>query len=99
MNLKQIQTREAIAEVSTERALADQEVRCQQLLTQIYVDLHAASIPGVIQATTDLVQHLLIEARQFSTQTWIQSNIALQTRAMFKVVGKNKISAVIIHLC
>lgn len=100
MKLQQIQAQGAtIGEASSEKALSKEEVRSQELLTQIYVDLHAASIPGVIQATADLIQHLLIEDRQFSTQTWIQSNIALQTRAIFKVVGKCRTSALIMHLC
>ncbi len=60
---------------------------CKQLLGQIYLDIHAASTPGVIQATADLPHHITLDGTHFSTQNWIQSNLALHTRAVFKVIG------------
>lgn len=66
------------------------EFRCKPLLTQIYADIHAASLPGAIQATTDIAQLTLLEGRQISTQNWFQCNAALQTHAMFKVIGKQR---------
>ena len=64
------------------------KLHCKPLLTQIYADIHAASLPGAIHATADLAQLTLLECRQFSTQNWFRCNAALQTRAMFKVIGK-----------
>lgn len=64
------------------------EFQCKPLLAQIYADIHAASLPGAIQATADLGQLTLHEGRQFVTQNWFQCNVALQTHSMFKVIGK-----------
>ncbi len=67
-----------------------QDQYCKQLLGQIYVDIHAASTPGVIQATADLPHHITLEGTHFCTQNWVQSNLALLTRAVFKVLGMCK---------
>ena len=68
-----------------------QETHCKPLLAQIYADIHAASVPGAIQATTDLTQLALLEGGQFSVQNWIQCNAAIQTRSNFKVIGKQRL--------
>ena len=67
------------------------EFQCKPLLAQIYADIHAASLPGAIQATADLAQLPLLEGRQFVTQNWFQCNVALQTQSMFKVIGKQRL--------
>lgn len=64
------------------------KIRCKQLLAQIYADIHAASLPGAIQATANLTQLTAHECLPFSLQSWFQSNAALQTRSIFKVIGK-----------
>lgn len=69
-----------------------EKLRCKPLLTQIYADIHAASLPGAIQATADLAQLTLLESRDFSTQNWFRCNAALQTRAMFRVIGKSRLA-------
>lgn len=57
------------------------------LMKQIYQDIHACSTPGLINSTSDLAYFLGREPN-LSTQNgnWIQSNIALQTQAMFRVI-------------
>ena len=69
---------------------AAQVTRLKTVLSQIYADIHTVSLPGSIEASTDLRQHLLLEDQQFSTLNWYQANLALQTRNISKVVGEQK---------
>lgn len=59
---------------------------CKHVLSQAYIDIHAASLPGVIEATTDLYQHLIQECKQFSVQNWFRANFAIQTRSIYRVI-------------
>lgn len=62
--------------------------RVRHVLAQVYADINAASTPGVIQATNNIEQLIVYEDWDVSPEKWIQSNLALRTRTMLKVIGK-----------
>lgn len=63
-----------------------QEDIATRSMAYIYADIHAASTPGVIPQTFDLVP-MNPQSKGFCQESWIYSNLALQTREMLKVIG------------
>ncbi len=55
-----------------------------RVMAQIYKDIHASSFPKLVQNTSDLAEFFNRENRNFENQR--QTNIALQTQAMFRVI-------------
>lgn len=64
----------------------DRDYDTEQLMAQIYRDIHAASLPDRVKSTLEFGKLLAAEARSFSFNSWIKMNIALQTQEMFKVI-------------
>lgn len=65
---------------------ADRDYDTEQLMAQIYKDIHVASLPDRVKSTLGFGKLLAAEARHFSFNSWIKMNIALQTHEMFKVI-------------
>ena len=65
---------------------ANQDYDTERLMAQIYKDIHVASLPDRVKSTREFGKLLAAEARNFSFNSWIKMNIALQTQQMFKVI-------------
>lgn len=63
---------------------AFQKNSTEQVMAQIYADLHMFSAPNNPEAITVNDRDL----KNTLQESWIQSNIKFQTRATFKVIGK-----------
>lgn len=72
--------------VVSEADATDRDYDTEQLMAQIYKDIHAASLPERVESTLEFGKLLAAEARNFSFNSWIKMNIALQTYEMFKVI-------------
>lgn len=71
---------------SEEEDVTDRDYDTEQLMAQIYRDIHLASLPERIDLTLKFGDLLTAEGRSFSFDSWIKMNIALQTHEMFKVI-------------
>lgn len=63
----------------------------EQRMAQIYMDIHMASIRGTSLEgipDQDIIAPDVIESKGISQKDWIRSNINLEARAMFKVIGR-----------
>lgn len=72
--------------VKPEEDATDRDYDTEQLMAQIYKDIHVASLPERIESTLEFGKLLAAEAQKFSFNSWIKMNIALQTHEMFKVI-------------
>lgn len=72
--------------VVSEEDATDRDYDTEQLMAQIYKDIHLASLPERVESTLEFGKLLAAEARNFSFNSWIKMNIALQTHEMFKVI-------------
>lgn len=72
--------------VESEEDATDRDYDTEQLMAQIYKDIHVASLPERVESTLEFGKLLADEARNFSFNSWIKMNIALQTHEMFKVI-------------
>lgn len=72
--------------VEPEEDATDRDSNTEQLMAQIYKDIHLASLPERVESTIEFGKLLAAEARNFSFNSWIKMNIALQTHEMIKVV-------------
>lgn len=72
--------------VEHEDDATDRDYDTEQLMAQIYKDIHVASLPERVESTLEFGKLLAAEARNFSFNSWIKMNIALQTYEMFKVI-------------
>lgn len=70
----------------SEEDVTDRDYDTEQLMAQIYKDIHLASLPERIDLTLKFGDLLTAEGRSFSFNSWIKMNIALQTHEMFKVI-------------
>ena len=72
--------------VEPEEDMAERDYDTEQLMAQIYKDIHVASLPERVESTLEFGKLFAAEARNFSFNSWIKMNIALQTHEMLKVI-------------